>query len=234
MKIISNKELFFTNPKNFNDPYDCYNGLIDFQNPTTDDIKNIVNKSSSLSRSEKRKKEKDLLKNPSELNTIFTKILDNEISKFGICCFSKTHKQLLMWSHYGDYHKGLCIGFEFQPITDDYFIHEVDYRLKLVKKNHFNERNEGFRNLLLTKSIDWKYEKEVRAISLNYNGLVQISKEAIKEVYLGSRLEDDNRQLLLNRLNELNYNIDIYDLELMENDYKLKEKPIINNKNLNN
>lgn len=55
--------------------------------------------------------------------------IEREILKYyerGVCCFSKTYSNPLLWSHYGDQHKGLCIGYgmERNPMPQ---LHEVDY-----------------------------------------------------------------------------------------------------------
>uniref|UniRef100_UPI0040565126 DUF2971 domain-containing protein n=1 Tax=Candidatus Electronema sp. TaxID=2698783 RepID=UPI0040565126 len=32
----------------------------------------------------------------------------------GVCCFSTTYSSPLLWSHYGDQHKGICIGYSLE------------------------------------------------------------------------------------------------------------------------
>ncbi len=34
------------------------------------------------------------------------------IGKYGVLCFSRCWNNILMWSHYGDRHKGICRGFD--------------------------------------------------------------------------------------------------------------------------
>src|SRR5207253_3097370 len=36
--------------------------------------------------------------------------LQNRYGK-GICCFSEEYNNPLLWSHYGDQHRGICIGY---------------------------------------------------------------------------------------------------------------------------
>jgi hypothetical protein len=38
-------------------------------------------------------------------------------------CFSRTSSNILMWSHYGDNHKGICLGFD----VPDEFARDVRY-----------------------------------------------------------------------------------------------------------
>lgn len=83
----------------------------------------------------------------------------------GIICFSKSWKNPLMWSHYADKHKGICLGFD---IAGEH-LKPVDYVDSVVKfdnsnPNKFLEYLElgEIEKLLTLKYKDWMYEKEVR------------------------------------------------------------------------
>ena len=75
----------------------------------------------------------------------------------GLLCFSKTWKNPVLWGHYADRHRGLCLGFDVQKAFE-----KINYvRLKLpipdVIDAAFTKR------LLWTKSHHWQYEQEYRA-----------------------------------------------------------------------
>jgi Protein of unknown function (DUF2971) len=77
--------------------------------------------------------------------------------KFGLICFSEDWVNPLLWSHYADKHRGICLGFE----VDKRILHKITYvkersplRLPLTK--------ETADELLWTKYWDWKYEGEWR------------------------------------------------------------------------
>ena len=84
--------------------------------------------------------------------------------RFGLLCFSRRWRNPLLWSHYGDRHRGVALDFE----IDDDLVEEVQYspyRLRLdVKKKlaagGFSE--EDACRIATTKSAYWKYEEEVR------------------------------------------------------------------------
>ena len=76
----------------------------------------------------------------------------------------------LMWSHYGDQHNGLCIGYS---IPDDATLHRVRYnaeplvRASLVEAMLAGEagaQGQVDEAVLLRKAPDWKYENEWRLI----------------------------------------------------------------------
>ena len=75
----------------------------------------------------------------------------------GILCFSKTWKNPVLWSHYADKHKGLCLGFE----VDNKLLGKVDYvDTRLPVPPQLND--EFMRKLLFTKFKHWEYEQEYR------------------------------------------------------------------------
>jgi hypothetical protein len=46
----------------------------------------------------------------------YERILETEIKKGGVVCFSETDSEPLLWSHYAQKHKGCCIGFDVADI----------------------------------------------------------------------------------------------------------------------
>ncbi len=90
----------------------------------------------------------------------------NELNKSaGIICLSKTWQNPVMWSHYSDKHKGVCLGFAVSGRKTM----KIDYqseRLKLTIEDFKNERRDAreaaMRQCLSTKFQHWSYESEQR------------------------------------------------------------------------
>ena len=89
--------------------------------------------------------------------------------QFGMLCFSRTYVSPVQWGHYGNKHKGLCLGFD----IDADRLHKVEYRrgrikfdpegyLKLTKDQKFDVMSRQLR----IKHSEWAYEKEERQIVL--------------------------------------------------------------------
>ena len=115
---------------------------------------------------------------------------------FGIICFSKDWNSPLMWAHYGNKHKGICLGFD----IDDSHLKEVTYFSERMAAEIDMEKKYGgltediIENLLCTKYIDWEYENEVRVIvpleTRDSSGFYFTDFEGnmkLKEVILGPR-----------------------------------------------
>lgn len=117
----------------------------------------------------------------------------------GLLCFSESWNNPVLWSHYGDKHKGICLGFD----VEDQYAMAVNYskeRIKVRFKNNDSEQGlsrEFVNEMLLTKYEHWMYEKERRMFKgldegTKENGLFfyEISNDIeLKEVILGPNCE---------------------------------------------
>ena len=115
--------------------------------------------------------------------TKFNRIMDdcfNQIRNDAlVSCFGSTYDSVLMWSHYGESHKGACFEFE----VEDSNFQEVRYSKEMVsfdlakslevflghkiaeKEIDYKDPKVQFvLSPLLTKSKDWEYEGERRCV----------------------------------------------------------------------
>lgn len=84
----------------------------------------------------------------------------NEIGQGrGLLCFSRHWHNPVLWSHYADSHKGLCLGFDL-PDGEREIAQAVEYvesPIKLLRLD-FTTAN----RMLFTKYAHWQYEEEMR------------------------------------------------------------------------
>ncbi len=75
----------------------------------------------------------------------------------GILCFSKTWTNPVLWGHYADKHRGICLGFEVPSSV----LNKVEYVDSRFPRP--DVLDEAFmKKLLLTKFSHWQYEQENR------------------------------------------------------------------------
>lgn len=90
------------------------------------------------------------------------KIFDTVFKAFdqaqGVLCFSESYKITLMWSHYADKHKGMCLGFD---IPDD-LVTKIKYRQKRLPPPSKIQSSNFMDEVLSVKHSGWRYEKEYR------------------------------------------------------------------------
>ncbi len=92
-------------------------------------------------------------------------VMKEELSKSrGLLCFSRDWRNPVLWSHYADKHKGLCLAFEVSAEQ----VGPVRYsrrRLAVDAASLMNPRQlhlDEARQFLFTKFSHWRYENEVR------------------------------------------------------------------------
>lgn len=266
---IINNELYFTNPRNFNDPFDSFprftlssnvSKIIEFYNY----LKIKVQEFSSFINSNNENKEKlevykNVLKTFSDLNLFSEDLYSNEIENFndklielfafysdeailqkllnenieflqvkmyydyifllidynktGISCGSLTPSCPLMWGHYANNHKGICIKYDFENLTfDNSFMPEIlnvnysDKPIEIFNYSH-NELDELRYTILSNKYSKWNYENEIRLIKRG-QGLAKINPKSIKEVIFGCKSIPKDRYTILKLFASLGYKVE--------------------------
>jgi hypothetical protein len=120
----------------------------------------------------------------------------------GLLCFSANWRNPLLWAHYSDKQKGLCLGFEIPEQTGDPENDESEHVRYIEKPEQFPTNYPDLpdakrfllvRRVLFTKFSDWRYEQEIRiwAPLQNEEGglyFLQFDKKLqLKEVIVGVR-----------------------------------------------
>ena len=150
--MLSKGTLQFTNSFYFNDPFDCHPSLIDFSSSPSGrygpEFKNMIR--------ETHKNKYDRLR-----------------ERTWICSLSKINDSLLMWSHYANNHKGICVELNMAHVIKyldgryGTIVHnagvEVQYKNIIEKPDYFKNRVGDYLNYQIsTKGKDWEYEQKWR------------------------------------------------------------------------
>jgi hypothetical protein len=99
-----------------------------------------------------------------EIRKAFKETLAELSENKGVLCFSRKWHNPVLWSHYGDKHKGVCLGIDI-PEKNIMPVAYKPNRLKIDKKQDLKKGEIGeetMRRILTTKFADWRYEDEVR------------------------------------------------------------------------
>ena len=134
--------------------------------------------------------------------TLHDELVDMYAENFRLLCCSHTSDSILMWSHYGDKHRGMVLEIETSEIRPDLAIEEhaldVKYRTNMPILPLFADTQaQGEARIMAvvsTKSADWSYEEEVR-IHISLNDVTQDNRHfelgfeasCIKRIILGCR-----------------------------------------------
>lgn len=80
----------------------------------------------------------------------------------GLLCFSEDWTDPVLWAHYGDKHRGICLGFD----VEDGFARKVAYQKARLKDDDALKKSEAetLDALLYTEYESWRYEQEWRIL----------------------------------------------------------------------
>ncbi len=155
-------------------------------------------------------------------------------SLFRVSCFCESPLNILMWSHYGDKHRGFCVEYDFRKYFEesgfDHLFCPVVYSNKRisVKLNKKESTYMGYDiNLvraldsLFSKSSAWSYEKEWRKVISNEEDGNPTQKVKISKVFLGCSISKKHEKLIRKICDDMG--ISVVKVSLDSSFYKLVE-----------
>ncbi|MFG6244988.1 DUF2971 domain-containing protein [Vibrio diabolicus] len=255
--------LRFTPPSDLNDPYECLPALpVELEQSTFNHVKKEIltppTHRNGMSRIERRLADKKYKKHAQkvmkEINMdptfISKKFYADAKAKMdaniGILSLSRRWDSALMWSHYATSHSGICIGFNrehdfFKQGNDkndngNFIFKPVTYseQRSLVPGSRLNKSQSI--SVLCTKSLDWQYEQEERAIALLSDAtktikteqlklsLFNVPHESIAEIIIGMRVSEDIKKLAKELAKKLS--VPLYKTQISRQSFDVERKLI--------
>ena len=230
LKEILYNELWFSSVKNLNDPFEFPFFFSREYNYSLIDLLYTLDKLKVRGMDELIQFSKSF----NETSPLLREFLDGwidqlelkvrkDILETNVCCFTKKSDNSLMWSHYADGMKGLCIAYDKQLLSDsDILLEEIKY-VDSIKKAHIYNfelkdtekstidnyhativvgHNELYKYSYF-KHHNWKYEEELRSIIIKYNDkyksdgqIIKIKKNTIKGVIVGYKMPEYNKRIV--------------------------------------
>ena len=248
-KILTKNQLYLASPKNFNDPLDCRignnYGLLDtddkireYAEIVTERHKVAVIKMGLNPQIEKQRIIKEL---KTDMRSVQKKddeyIFGMQDKHFGVLSLSERFDSILMWSHYAEFHKGFCVGFNEEkmrqsnlfgqggPVNYDTHFPKIDPRKNRGMEKSFVQTH--------TKAKDWAYEMEYRLTQLFFpkepkkdDRIITFPTELISEIILGLKTPEEHKREIIEIANEKK--IPIFEIEQIQAQFKLVKKPVAN------
>ncbi|MBB5439173.1 hypothetical protein HDC92_002860 [Pedobacter sp. AK017] len=200
--VLKTNTFKFTHPGEFNDPFDCNEKMIDVV------ISPQIEKQFILEAGAKHGlPRKEIRKHFNKIggNSHYHKILKEKKKDFKVSCFSEISDDVLMWSHYADKHKGMCIGFDLNLICPDYVLYPVNYIDEVQKIDGMANTPYVFYYWATFKAARWSYEREIRAVSKNGKSIIVYPKDAVREVIFGCNVKQSEIVVTIKALKKLRY-----------------------------
>lgn len=234
-RMVLNNELYFAAAKTFNDPFDL-RPVFSLDAPKATQVKEFERLSKKyepgLNREQRRAQAKEVVKNSlgrknikateEVIQTEHARVITEDV---GVYCVSAKRDDILMWSHYSDYHKGICLEFDGEAKLMAH-AQKVQYSQKRVPiKAYSDDKEASMTKALLTKSLQWAYEEEWRLINYKKGpGTVEFRPENLTGIVIGALASADTVALVKQWAKARAHPLDIYQALLSKTDYALDIK----------
>ena len=143
------------------------------------------------------------LYNTGELNEDVNKLISGEKDKIRICSLSRDGNNELMWSHYAEGHRGIVVGVETIPSSEQ-TLRPITYD-GLVTINQHNLNPNSPIDILSHKLNVWEYEKEERVFIKN-KFFVAVK---VRELIYGRRMSNQDKSFIKSLVDKINPAIEI-------------------------
>ena len=168
LKSVTNNQIWYSAPCNFNDVFDC-DITIDDQKVFNKALKLFPDNRAVRPGSKIWKEFRATMKQQLQLlKTEFDRLKDTT----GVSCFSESEDSLLMWAHYANNHRGICVEYDLLEINNILMFTAIPviYSGERICFDFFDPQSiekdtlKLFIQSLTSKSPEWNYEKEWRII----------------------------------------------------------------------
>jgi hypothetical protein len=239
---LINKVSWAAKPSTFNDPFDCAISLV----PEIDQeaMFELILQEATANGVEGFSKEKiegfkqhfegggfDSLIN-SEHEEMSEKLADrfaDLIQDIGVVSLSEVSDHILMWSHYANQHRGFCVEFERgdsnllggkSTLPVRYTDKLPVFSLQAVVKSAPEKRKHYVHSLVLSKALEWSYEREWRYLNSQGNCTVNLEIN-VSSIIFGARMSDDHKVMLKSLVEKYYHSPKFKQVQLKKNGFGL-------------
>jgi hypothetical protein len=199
--ILVDGTLYFASPRELNDPFE-----------------------SRFSVSFGERPESELIPKESYIKNHFARHIRESIV---ILSLTSKCDDILMWSHYADSHRGICIGFDTSGESNFFqsaqpVVYSADFHVLAAYTMSFKSQLE---RAFLTKYKKWEYEDEWRMVDRgpSVRGFPQ---KLIRSVIIGHSISDQDRHLVLSWIDDLDNAVPVFQARLNGEGYKIELQPV--------
>ena len=205
-RVLRDNAIYFSRPGDFNDPWDCRPFFNTNLLNDPDEVQRHIDWVVRICRQDGRMPESDIEKMKEALND--RKILERKIrqatiemqqavlERYRVYCLCPDVHNSLMWAHYADSHRGVCLEFN---VRNEVICGALDVQYSVDFPVTSQYSDDPAENLLplLAKSKVWAYEQEYRLIAqdsrnrtprdtlLVEDGILKLPQGALRSIIVG-------------------------------------------------
>ena len=149
----------------------------------------------------------------------------------GIGCFCESHEEILLWSHYANCHRGICLEYDFSCNKNlEKLLQKVIYTDEYPQINFSQFIGTGLessisyiRKAFYTKYKVWEYEKEWRLVLPGYpNKKLFYPPYFLSAVYLGCNISAPDREWVTEFAQDRREKLPVFQYHISEHSFRLE------------
>ena len=207
---IAKEYLYMCEANSMSDPYDSLFSISKIVNPASEE------------QEEMDEFDQEFLEELDSFTPLLRDILE-------LCCFSAINNSFPMWDHYANGHRGVCIEYDVSklkslgiaPLSVKYSETSFEEHCPWAS-NDFEQSIFTMMGCILTKNVDYSYEREWRCMKAELNNIIHIPG-AIRRVYLGTRCKKYRKQII-NACHK--HNIEVVQMKASDREFSFDAIPI--------
>ena len=221
-------EIYFAPPTSFNDPFDS--NIVPIPTVTRGDVEDYCSKifPNLVGQKFQDTVDETLKRAPQIISKSFRTDLSEMRKRLSICCFSQIHNSSLMFSHYADGHRGVCL--EFKVSQHDFYdsINPVQYPQDYPSLPFFRHVPwAAIEAQFLNKQREWAYEKEWRIIRVDEPvGFIKFPPDFLTSIIFGLETSDSDIEVIREIIKFRNPKINLFKCTKVDGDFDLHVTPI--------
>lgn len=219
LENLNKNQLYVNSVNNFNDPYEFIFKYEVRDSLWIDFLKLIFEDSYTEIPSDVNKD--DIMRGIT--NHYFAQLHDG----IGAVCFTENENDDLLWAHYGDCHRGICVEFDnnllpFSKCEKIEYVNEI-YTIIIDDIAYYRDRIPIIHGKsLIRKNTIWSYEKEWRLI-LEAKMLLDYQPTAIRSITFGFFCKSEDKLRIIKATSHLN--VQYYDVARSKDRYRIVKQP---------
>jgi hypothetical protein len=230
-QVVVESKIYFPQAKFFNDPFDLH-PVFDLTAPPQvqrRDYERLSNKFEGTGRAERRKDARRVMKtamSPKNIAATTRAIQDGHAKEIteaiGVLCVCKKRDDILMWSHYADSHRGVCLEFDGMS---EFMAHAQAVKYSKTRdpiRAYQETQDQTMEKALLTKSDQWSYEDEYRLLRYKAGpGLVEFRPHNLTGIIVGANADSRTMDMVKGWISERIESITLYRASVSSTKFEL-------------
>ncbi|MGX7004877.1 DUF2971 domain-containing protein [Caballeronia sp. KNU42] len=238
--LLSSHQVWFAAPSSFNDPMDC-KPRFRFEGGSNEELERFRRNTimHMVKQDHPHSSGDELVNIVAEYLTSYPRadagflalahlVMERELRNVGVLCLSECGCDPVMFYHYGDQHRGMCLKFR----SIDFFAHAepVRYSMDYPVVDFFDDEDlqEQFTKIFFTKYQGWSYEHEWRVVDFDQDParrLRNYSSELLEGVIFGYQMPQVDRARAIELLQQRRHPVKLFTAKVNEAHYLLDIVP---------